>query len=336
MPQLIMNAKVPILAAALIVVGAVVWIALRHSGTSTAESGEVHVSGNIEVTQADASFKLPGRVETREVTEGQNVKAGQVIARLEKADLAQEVSLRRAEIEQAKAVLAELEAGTRVEEVAQAEAALALAEAEAKREELEFNRQKELRTNEVSTQREFEIAEAGWKTSQARTREQRERLTLLRNGPRREQIDQARARVHEAQESLALAETRLGYTTLVSPLSGLVLSKSIEPGEYVAPGTAVVTIGDLDHPWLRAYISETDLGRVKVGQKAKVTADTYPDKQYSGTVSFISSVAEFTPKNVQTSQERVKLVYRIKVELENPNWELKPGMPADGLILSAR
>jgi HlyD family secretion protein len=110
------------------------------------------------------------------------------------------------------------------------------------------------------------------------------------------------------------------------------MAKNIEPGEQVAAGTPVVTVGELDSVWVRAYINETDLGRVKVGQKARVTTDTWPGKAYDGIVTFISSEAEFTPKNVQTQKERVKLVYRVKITIPNPNMELKPGMPADAEI----
>jgi HlyD family secretion protein len=309
------------------------WWATQHFSQRTAENGSVvRVSGNIEVTDAEVSFKIPGRVEAREVTEGEMVQAGQTVARLEKGDLAQEVALRRAEVSVAQAVLAELEAGTRPEEIAQGEAALVLAQAEAERARLDFTRQKDLRAQSVNTARDFELADTALKTAQARVREAQERLTLLKNGPRKEHLEQARARVEQAKQALGLAETRLGYATLVSPLTGLVLSKNIEPGEYVAPGTPVITVGDLAHPWLRAYINETDLGRVKVGQAVTVTTDTYPDKKYEGTVTFISAQAEFTPKNVQTKKERVKLVYRIKVELPNPHQELKPGMPADAEI----
>lgn len=119
---------------------------------------------------------------------------------------------------------------------------------------------------------------------------------------------------------------------MFSPLSGWVLSKNAEPGEYLAPGTPVVTVGNLNQVWLRAYISESDLGRVKVGQHVRVTADTFPGKVYKGKISFISPQAEFTPKNVQTEKERVKLVYRVKVDIPNPEMELKPGMPADAEI----
>jgi HlyD family secretion protein len=125
----------------------------------------------------------------------------------------------------------------------------------------------------------------------------------------------------------------LGYATITTPFAGLVLSENVEFGEYVAPGTPVITLGDMANVWLRAYINETDLGSVKPGQKVHVTTDTYPEKIYEGRISFISSEAEFTPKNVQTQKERVKLVYRVKIDIPNPQMELKPGMPADAEIL---
>jgi len=166
----------------------------------------------------------------------------------------------------------------------------------------------------------------------AALKEAEERLREIRNGPRAETIEQAQARLQQAREALQLSETRLSYTTIVSPLAGVVLTDSIEAGEFVAPGTPVVTVGDLHHVWLRGYIDETDLGRIKVGQAVRVTADTHPDKVYQGRVTFIASEAEFTPRSVQTTKERVKLVYRIKVDIPNPDLELKPGMPADGEV----
>jgi HlyD family secretion protein len=159
-----------------------------------------------------------------------------------------------------------------------------------------------------------------------------ERLSLVKEGARRETIDQARARRRQAAEGLALAKTRLSHATVVSPLSGTVLSRNAEPGEYVAAGTPVVTVADLRDVWLRAYIPETDLGKVRLGQAVAVTTDSFPGKKYGGTVSFIAPDAEFTPKSVQTQKERVKLVYRIKVTVANPAAELKPGMPADTMI----
>ena len=163
-------------------------------------------------------------------------------------------------------------------------------------------------------------------------RQARERAALVKAGPRKETIAQARARALQAAQAAEVARTRLSYAELRSPLKGVVLSKNAEPGEFVAAGTPVITVGDLSKVWLRGYIPETALGRVKLGQKVRVRTDTYPDKEYEGTVSFISDKAEFTPKNIETAEERVKLVYRIKVDIPNPAQELKPGMPADGEI----
>ncbi len=175
--------------------------------------------------------------------------------------------------------------------------------------------------------RKQQIEEARWAAAQAKAQ-----YDLVKAGPRQEDIDQGKAKARQAKAALDLAETQLGYATVAAPLTGVVLSKNIEPGEYVAPGTAVVTVGDLVNVWLRAYIEESDLGRVKVGQPAVITTDSFPGKKYEGVVSFIAADAEFTPKNVQTQKERVKLVYRIKIDIKNPNRELKPGMPADAVI----
>ena len=345
----------------------------------------LRVSGNIEVTDAEVSFKIPGRVRERLVDEGQVVKTGQVVARLDDTELAQETALRRADFQAAQAALDELLAGSRPEEIAQAkaaseqaqahldemlagsrpqelaaaEAALRRAQAETERAKLDMERYAGLYKKEIVSAQQNDAVRTAYETALQRQREAEEQFKLVREGPRKEDIEQARAAYRQAQEhydlvrkgprketieqgraraeqarqALAVAETRLGYATLLSPLSGLVLSKNIESGEYVAAGTPIVTVGDLEHPWLRAYINETDLGRVKVGQRVRVTTDTFPGKVYEGHVSFISSQAEFTPKSVQTEKERVKLVYRIKVEIANPQMELKPGMPADAEIL---
>ncbi|PKN41564.1 MAG: hemolysin secretion protein D, partial [Deltaproteobacteria bacterium HGW-Deltaproteobacteria-17] len=213
-----------------------------------------------------------------------------------------------------------------------AQATAARAQAEVERAKLEYERQKSLRARGVASEQTFEAARSTYEAALARLQEAREQLDLVREGPRQEEIARARARLDQAKQSLAIARTRLGYATLQAPLSGMVLSENVEPGEYVVPGVPVVTIGDLVNAWVRAYVNETDLGRVKLGQPVCVTTDTYPDKTYPGKLTFISSQAEFTPKNVQTSEERVKLVYRVKVEIANPDFELKPGMPADASI----
>lgn len=293
----------------------------------------LRVSGNIEMTDAEVSFKIPGRVAERSVSEGETVRAGQIVARLDASELVQEVALRKAEVRAAEAALAELETGSRPEEIAQAEAVVRRAQADVARAQADFRRLKTLYEQENVSVQDYDAARTVVDVTEAKLREAQEQLRLVKKGPRIEKIDRARAQLQQANEALALAETRLSYATLASPLSGLVLSHNIEPGEYVAAGTPIVTVGDLEHVWLRAYVDETDLGRVKAGQAAKVTIDTYPNKAYEGRVSFIASQAEFTPKSVQTEKERVKLVYRIKITIANPEMELKAGMPADARII---
>lgn len=344
----------------------------------------VRISGNIEATDVEISFKVGGWLESRRVSEGEIVRTNQPIARLDSADLEHEVAMRRAEVAAANAKLAELEAGSRSEEVSRSKAAVAQAQArldellagsrtpeieaarasvhraqaETTRAEVDYARQRQLYEQDVVSARERDNARAAFESTQALLAETQERLRLVQEGPRREQIAQARAALGEAQawheqvlagprpetieqaradraraeEALRLAETRLSYAAIDAPLSGVVLSDHVEAGEYVTPGAPVVTVGDLERVWLRGYIDETDLGRVKPGQPVAVTTDTYPDKTYEGVLSFIASEAEFTPKSVQTEKERVKLVYRVKIDIPNPDLELKPGMPADAEI----
>jgi HlyD family secretion protein len=150
---------------------------------------------------------------------------------------------------------------------------------------------------------------------------------------REEELTTRTAEIARSRANIALIDSQLADTIATSPVDGVVLVKSADPGEILSAGTTIVTIGDIEHPWLRGYVNESDLGRVKLGSKVKVTTDSYPGKVYDGHVSFISSEAEFTPKQIQTQQERVKLVYRIKIDLDNSSRELKSNMPADAEII---
>ena len=317
----------------LVVIAAVVAGVFYFKNHQPPEQNVVRVSGNIEITDVEVGFKIPGRVEKRLLSEGEMFKAGQVVARLDNQDLAQEIAQRKAQVAVAQAALTELRTGSRPEEIGQAAAVLERNQADGERARIEFERQKKLYEREVISTREYDLAKTTFEGTEARIREAREGLALVRKGPRQEKIDQAKAALDQAKEVLALAETRMGYSVLIAPISGIVLSENVEPGEYVSPGTPVITVGDLSRVYLRAYINETDLGRVKLGQKVRVLTDTFPGKAYEGKITFIASQAEFTPKNVQTEKERVKLVYRIKVDIPNPQLELKPGMPADGEIV---
>jgi len=326
------NRKVLVPVILVLAVGA--WLGYRYWESRVGnDPNRIRVSGSIEVTEAELSFKLPGRVEARLVDEGDLVKAGEVVAKLETSDLAQQVALRQADVQMAQAGLADLLAGARPQELAQAAAAVRQAKADFNRIQDDYDRMKALFEQGSSNQREYDAARTAYDVAQARLETAQEQQKLVQQGPRPDAIKVARARLLQAQEAEKLAEIQFGYATLTSPLTGMVLSKNVEPGEMVAPGSPIVTVGDLARVYMRAYIEETDLGRVKLGQKVRVTTDTYPDKIYEGKITFISPQAEFTPKNVQTKKERVKLVYRVKVDLDNAKLELKPGMPAEAEIV---
>jgi len=319
--------------AVLLLIPAGIGLSLYLACRPTPPNHSLRLSGNIEVDDVEVSFKVPGRVAERALGEGEHVEEGQIVARLEDAELVREVEIRRAELDVAEAVLAELESGYRREEIDQARASLARTRAEAARAASEHSRQAVLLETEVISTREYETALATNRVALAQVEEAEHRVALLERGPRPEQIDQARARVEQAAKALALAETRLAYATLASPISGWVLAEHVAAGEQVAAGTPVVTVGDLDHVWLRGYVEETELGHVKLGQRVRVTTDSHPGTVYPGMVAFLASEAEFTPKSVETARERVKLVYRVKIDVPNPTGELKPGMPADAEIV---
>jgi HlyD family secretion protein len=280
-----------------------------------------------------------------------------------KANLAADIEQRRADLNSFQAKLLELNNGSRPQEIQESKAAVDSAQAEFDRARRDWERGQALYKNDDISTAQFDQYRSRWESSEAFLKQTKERQALILAGPRSEQIEAAAAQVRRASASLkmaesnsleikrreqelplrraeiarakanlALIETQIADTIVNSPIDGVVLVKSADPGEVLSAGTSVVAVGDIDHPWLRAYINEKDLGKIKLGTKAKVTTDSYPGKSYTGRVSFIASEAEFTPKQIQTQEERVKLVYRIKIDLDNPKHELKSNMPADAEI----
>ena len=292
----------------------------------------IKVSGNIEATEVDVGFKVPGRIVSRFFEEGDWIDQGKVLAKLDDEDLRNRLEVARATLMSAQARLGKLLAGSRPEEIRQAEANLHQAQFDLKNKQTQYERMKGLYERGVISKEAFDNAETGFKVAQAAVQVATETYQLVKEGPRKEDIEDARAQADQARASVKLNETQLSYTTLYSPISGVVLVKSGEIGEVVNPGTSILTIADVENVWLKAYIPETDLSKVKWGQDVIVTTDLRPQKEYRGRISFISSQAEFTPKQIQTEKERVTLVYRIKVDIPNKDRELKPGMPADGRI----
>jgi len=366
------------------------------NGGMNRATNRILVSGNLELTQVDLSFKTAGRMTELAVREGQFVKKGDLIARLDSAQLEQQllrdqaavasaqsslqqletsieyqgatidsdISTRRAELAQAQAKLDELLAGSRPQEVQQAQSAVADAKAWNDQAKSDWDRAQALFAREDISKSQYDQARAKLDSTAAQLRQVQDRLALVTEGPRKEEIAGARAQVARAQAAVQTAEanrielrrkreelaarkseidrtraqvgmtqTQIADATVVAPIDGVVLVKAAEAGEVIAAGSTIVSLGDLTHPWLRAYINETDLGRIQLGGKVQLSTDSYKGKTYDGRISFISSEAEFTPKQIQTKEERVKLVYRIKIDVDNSHQELKNNMPVDGEIL---
>src|SRR5512143_544730 len=293
------------------------------------DSNELILPGTVEAHEVDLSFQVSGRIDHLAVDEGYVVKAGQPVAQLDRRDY--ELALHNAEArsESARATLAALEAGTRAQEIRVAEAQLVSARANLNFTRADARRIAELVPRNLATVQQLDQARLQQELAQAKVAEQEQTLALLREGPRQEDIERARADYQASQVAVASARQQLDYTQLLSPTDGVVSVRLAEVGEVVAPGQAVLRIAELARPWVRAYLNTFDLPKVKLGQTATVRADGLPCQVFPGQLSFISPKAEFTPKTVETHALRVDLVYRIKVDVPNPNGLLKLGMPVD-------
>lgn len=307
------------------------YLYVRTAANQAADS-TLRISGNIEAHESVVSFKVQGRVVDLPVQEGQYIKAGDLLARLDDDDYRQQVGVDEATVRTREAELDLALAGSRVQEIQAAKQTLLDAEADLQQKRTEFRRRQALLAEQGVSKEDVDSAATQLKRAQATYERVKQTHDQIVEGTRKEEISVRRANLQLAREALQMSRVKLAYTVLSAPVSGVVLVRQAELGEVVSPGTPVVTIADIDHPWLRGYVNETDLGHVQWGQSAAVHTDTFPNKIYQGRVSFISSQAEFTPKSVETHKERVTLVYRIKIDMDNPNHELKPGMPAEATI----
>ena len=281
------------------------------------------VSGNIEAHESVLGFKtVQSRIVELPFNEGASVKTGTVVARVDDSDYRKQVDIAQATLEVQERQLASTEQNVHAlqKTVMSDRADVAFKKSDAARYDTLW------KAGWVSTQ-QHDSSETAYKQAAAVL----ERDEALELGAERN-VALAQANIHNAQQSLDLARIVLGYTTLQAPFDGVILVRQAELGEVTQPGSPVITLADLDHVWLRAYINETDISRIRLGAKVAVTTDTFPGKLYDGRISFISESAEFTPKSVETHAERVTLVYRIKIDIDNPTHELVPGMPADGRI----
>ena len=380
----------------LVAAGGFLLFAYRPAGDTPRE---IALSGNVEAIEVHLAFKTAGRLASMPVEEGDRVSLGQELARLtddemraREAQAAAAVEIARADVARAKAALnysrqsrnarvavtraafdaargrlLELERGARPQEVKRAEAEVDMARADLDRARAEWQRAQRLFGENSIPESQRDQAKADFEKATARHRASRESLELIKEGPRRETLDTARAEVARAEAALlvtgestkfeiarneqaaaaaeagvrladaelVLARVQLDYARLRAPLHGRVIRRNVEEGELVVAGTPVLTVADLRRPWVRAYLNERDLGRVRLGHAVTVTTDRPEDGAFEGKVSFISDRAEFTPKNVETRAERVRLVYRIKISVDNPDETLKPGMPVTVYVRAA-
>ncbi len=285
------------------------------------------IYGNIDIRQVQAAFNDSGRVQRLLVQEGDRVRRGQLLAELDPVRFQDAVARDRAAVAAQEQVLARLLAGSRPEEIAEARAQVAAARATLENAEVTWRRQKALAAEQYVPKQSLDNAAAALKTARADLDRSQQALALAVKGPRKEDIAAARAQLQADRAALALAERELRDTKLYAPEDGVVQDRIVEPGDMVSPATPVFTLA-LDNPvWVRAYLPETALGKVRLGMRAQIISDSFPGKRFAGWVGFISPTAEFTPKTVQTAELRTELVYRVRVYACNPQHELRLGMP---------
>lgn len=316
---------VPVVAGALVLAIAGYFI-FRPSG----DGDLLTASGTVEATQAGLGFQVPGRIDRVGPHEGDRASAGDTLAALDRTELSARLAQARAQAIAARALLDELEAGARSEELAQAREAAGAADDRYADAQRDYQRVERLFQGGAVSQEALDKAKLALDVAQSQRDQAEQQLRLVQTGPRKERIAAQRAAVAQAEAAVRQAEAALTNAVIIAPFDGVVSVRDREPGEAVGAGAPVLTLMNLADRWVRIYIREDRIGAVRIGQPATITADTYPDKRYQGSVSFISSEAEFTPRNVQTAEERVKLVYAVKVRITgDASIDLKPGMPAD-------
>lgn len=310
-----------------------VWVLLCFPACDRVENKDhITATGTIEARFTRVSPRVGGRVLRILVEEGQTVSPGQLLLELEHDYLDLQLKQAEASLQQAEAQLALLRKGARPEEIEQAEQQLRQAEVNLRQSRIDAERYRNLFDKGSVTRRQLEEAENRLAVSEAQYRQAQELLRKLRTLARPEEIKAAEARVVQAEAAVELLRKNIEDCRVTSPVEGVITDRAVEPGELVSPSTTLLTVSTLDPVYLWVYLSEVEVGKVSLGQKAEVTVDSFPGEKFEGRVVYISPEAEFTPKNIQTREDRVKLVFRVKIELPNPGVRLKPGLPAEAVI----
>ncbi|GAB6043909.1 HlyD family efflux transporter periplasmic adaptor subunit [Endothiovibrio diazotrophicus] len=311
----------------LLAVAAGATVAWRNAHPPAQADGDLTLYGNIDLRLVNLAFEASGRIAEMQASEGARVAAGTLLAQLDtrRLELARDAATAKVAAQQAQ--LAELEAGTRVEEIRKLHAELEAAQTEAANAVRSAARMRDLEHKKLASPQQSDDARTAAEAAEAKVRSVRAGLELAEAGPRKEQIAAARASLAALEAEQALAERNLADARLTAPAAGVIQNRILEPGDMASPDRPVYTLALTEPLWARAYLAETELGKVKPGMPATVASDSFPGKRYPGWIGYISPSAEFTPKSVQTTEVRADLVYQVRVFLCDPQGELRLGMP---------
>jgi HlyD family secretion protein len=311
---------------ALLAGAAIAFFLLRGDGNDNL----VEASGTVEATEADLGFQLPGRIDRIAVREGDEVSRGAELAWLDRRELLAQRDAATAQAAAAKARLTELERGFREEEIAQGRTFVRAAEQRLRDAERDLERARRLYEGGAISRQRLDDAATALTLAESEYERTQEALRVLERGPRIEQIAAQRSQLAQTEAIVDQLDAALEHAVVRAPFDGVVTVRHREPGESAPAGAPVLSVMDPGDRWIRIYVREEDVGRLALGGAAEISADAYPERTYPGRIVFIANEAEFTPRNVQTTAERVKLVYRVKVQIEaDSTFDLKPGLPAD-------
>ena len=292
----------------------------------------ITATGTIEVTKTDITAKVGGYLVELKIKEGDPVQRGQMVVKIDRPDLQAQLLRDEAALARAKAQLRDVEQGARSQELQEAAANLAAASAQATRAKADFERYSRLFREGAIAAQQLDNSRSAHEVAANSLLAAQSRYSLLQSGNREETIEAQRLEVARSEAVLAGSRSQLADTNVVSPLSGRVLSKNYEQGEYVNAGVSIATIGDMKDCWVKVFVSTAQMGQIRLGQAVKVKIDAYPDRAFRGEIREISQNAEYTPRQSITQRERANMVFAVKVKIDNPDEIMKPGLPADVVI----
>jgi HlyD family secretion protein len=314
-----------------LVLGAAIWWWTRGNGPSD----ELALYGNVDLRQVDLAFNNSERIAAVLVQEGERVKKGQVVARLDTARITPQLAQVEAQAAAQRQVVERLRNGTRPEEIAQARANVDSARADVVNARLQYERMQsasEISAGRAVRQQDVDNAKAAQQVAEAKLAVNQRSLDLAIAGPRKEEVAENAARLRANEAQAAFLRQQLVDSELIAPMDAVVRTRAMEPGEMASPQRTVFALAITDPKWVRVYVAETDLGKVSHGMPAGVSVDSFPGRRFEGWVGFISPVAEFTPKSVHTEELRTSLVYEVRVFVKDPEDNLRLGMPATAYL----